>query len=112
MEYIFFLKKKYFIYFAWNIRVPESEEETEGDRSSTHWFTLQMTTMAIVEPVRSWEPGVSSRSLSWSTRVQELEPSSVTFQGHTQKASKGRGAAEQKPACLWDAGASRQGISL
>nr|XP_017198091.2 pancreatic secretory granule membrane major glycoprotein GP2 [Oryctolagus cuniculus] len=70
-----------------------SQQGTEGERSSIYWFTPQMDAIARAGPGRSQEPGASSASPIWVTGAQVLGPSSSAFAIPAGVSWKGSGAA-------------------
>lgn len=59
----------------------EEEVDWERQRSCSHWFFHQMTTMATVRLGWHQQPGPPSRSFTFVTRAQILGPSLNAFLG-------------------------------
>ena len=89
-------------------RIIDRERERQRERSSTHWFTPQMASVAGARLIGSQEPGASSRS---PTRVQgpkDLDHLPLLSQAMAES-WMGRGAARTR---TWCAGTARRRISL
>ena len=70
-----------------------------------------MATTASAEPIRSQEPGTTSRVSHMGAGSQSFGPSLTAFPDHRQEAGWESGAAGLEPASIWDLGVQGEDLN-